>query len=75
MSEKVKLTKAREKALRFFAEHDGSKLFPVGIANVTLERLVMAGLLRREMPPFGFSRHFITDLGRAALRSDGGNDG
>lgn len=63
----AKLTKAREKALRFYEKHDGAKFFPVGIATVTLERLVNEGLLRREIPPFGFSRHFLTDAGRRAL--------
>jgi hypothetical protein len=63
-----KLTKAQRELLRFFLDNDGSKYRPAGFARVTLDRLVSGGHLRREAPPFGMARHFVTESGRAALK-------
>lgn len=68
----MKLTEAKKRALNWYAENDGSNIRPVGLAKLTLDRLVDDGLLKKVYPTTGFGmiRYFITEAGRSALRKE-----
>lgn len=66
----MKLTPARRKALEWFRDNDGAKMFPIGITKRVMNVLLESKFLREERPPFGFSHIFITPAGRAALERE-----
>ena len=63
----MRLTEVKRKALEWFRDNDGAKLFPIGIPKRTICALIADGLLREERPQFGFVEFFITESGCLAL--------
>lgn len=63
----ARLTPARRRALAWFRDNDGAKLFPISVSRSVIRGLVINGLLQEQKPEFGFVRTFITESGRRAL--------